>query len=402
MLGHVVLCLFLLPQACVSTGPGNGISKSTYAVSDALASGKWLEKYLPVEEASGCTNNVCTCGTQGRVQLSTSDSSKGFGIHTVWAPGKDNTRAAANGGKTLKEIEAIWTQGIGQLNKTYGKNVNTMGWTDNALTLRTSGSLDSFVKSLAAGGENHVTGTVTAGEDTMYTVIVHIPNTQVVLELQSTSCSVCSSTSLGVRAATHKFSQVDSSPTLSFPPSPSPSTQTLAPVKISRAVTSVAAVTAFYKQVFKIEPEASLTSQDGTKIVAFKIQSGETVSLQFVERPGQSGSHNSQWFAKYLNTTNHKYMGSDYKGCWDIWGDNHCAYDRGAEDTSVYWKRWQTTGYPVWMHSTPGGVHMYGQDPSGWQIQFDGTFTNAPSDVFPRAEQNCYVCCESVTKDLLV
>jgi hypothetical protein len=337
------------------------------------------------------------------VQLSTSDGSKGFGIHTVWAPGKGNSRAAANGGKTVKEIEAIWTQGIGQLASTYAKNVNTMGWTDNSLSLRTSGSLDSYVKSFTEGGENFVTGTVTAGEDKLYTVIVHIPNSQVILELQSESCSVCSSTSLGLRAATHQSSETSSRRLQPSPsPSPTPSGQSFAATKISRAVTSVDAVTKFYKSVFKIDPEASVNGEDGTKIVAFKIQSGETVLLQFVERPGQTGQHNSQWFASYLNTTNHKYMGADYKGCWDIWGDNHCAYDRGAEDTSVYWKRWQKTGYPVWMHETPGGVHMYGQDPSGWQIQFDGTFTNAPSDVFPRAQQNCYVCCESVTKDVLV
>lgn len=395
-----VVGLLLLPLACVSTSPGNGIAKSTYAVSDALTSGKWLEKYLPVEEASGCANNVCTCGTQGRVQLSTSDGSKGFGIHTVWAPGQDNTRAAANGGKTLKQIEAIWAQGIGQLKDTYNKNVNTMGWTDNALTLRASGSLDGYVTSFTQGGENFVTGTVTADGETLYTVIVHIPNTQVVLEIQSTACSKCSSKSLGHRAATHQ--NTETRLRTSFPPSPSPSGNTLAPVKISRAVTSVDAVTKFYKQVFKINPQASSAGEDGTKIVAFKVQQSETVSLQFVERAGQTGQYNSQWFASYMNATNHKYMGTDYKGCWDIWGDNHCAYDRAAETTDVYWQRWKQTGYPLWMHSTPGGVHMYGQDPSGWQIQFDGTFNNPPSDVFPRAQQNCYACCKGVTEEIVV
>ena len=29
----------------------------------------------------------------------------------------------------------------------------------------------------------------------------------------------------------------------------------------------------------------------------------------------------------------------------------------------------------------------------GWQMQFDGSFTNPPSDIAGHAEGNCYTCC---------
>lgn len=369
---------------CLAQGPGHGVAKSTYAVSDTKTSLAWMKKYLPVEEASGCANNVCDCGTQGRVQFSTADGSKGFGLHTVWAPGEGNQRANANGGFTVKQIESIVAKGIGQLSQTYSNSATARGWTDNALTLRASDGLDSYVAAFKTGDENYITGTVQTGKTSTYVVLVHIPSTTVILELQSSSCSTCSEQSLGARAATEVGGEAPASNTA----------KVLQPVKVSRAVVSVQSVIDFYKSVFLVDPVASTTAADGTKIVAFTVEEGfATVLLQYVERPNQTEEYTSQWYASFQDATNRQYMGTDYKGCWDIWGDNHIALDQLSSNMDVFWPRWQKTGYPLWMHDTPGGVHMYAQDPSGWQIQFDGTFKNPPSDVFPRAKQNCYVCC---------
>ena len=173
----------------------------------------------------------------------------------------------------------------------------------------------------------------------------------------------------------------------------------MTPLLISRAVVSLDEVVAFYKVAFEIDPLASATADDGTKAVQFQLEDAATVRLQFVERPGQTGATNAQWFASFLNATNRKYMGADYKGCWPIWGDDHTALDGSVTDTSVFWSRWQKTGYPVKMHDNgiQKGVpsaHLYAMDPGGWQIQFDGTFTDPPADIFPRAESNCYICCQ--------
>eukprot|EP00660_Eupelagonema_oceanica_P000495 gene495-2527_t len=132
----------------------------------------------------------------------------------------------------------------------------------------------------------------------------------------------------------------------------------LQPTKISRAVTSVAEVTAFYKAVFEVDPKSESTASDGTKIVQFQVMDTATVLLQFVERPGQTGTYNSQWFASYLNTTNVRYMGTggESHGCWSIWGDNHCALDQREVDMGTFYTRWAQTGYPLWMHATPTGA----------------------------------------------
>lgn len=379
-----------LPPAALCQGPGRGISKSTYAVSDAKASGDWLMKYLPCSEASDdCPNRECTCGTQGRVALTGSS----FGVHTVWAPGDGNHRADANGGKTLQEIEKIWDDGIGDLSKTYDSDANARGWCDNSLAMYTTGSLDSYVTAFDAGGQKYHTGSWQSGGATYYSLLVHIPSTQVVLELQGASCSKCSPAPLAGRPADSYLHP----PTLALAARRlNASADELEPTKISRAVRSVAEVKAFYKAVFQVDPKSESTASDGTKTLLIQVLDTASVLLQFVERPGQTGAYNSQWFASYLNTTNIKYMGTggEHHGCWPIWGDNHCALDQREVDIGTFYDRWSKSGYPLWMHNTPmGQPHMYAQDPSGWQMQFDGSYSNPPSGVWPKAEGNCYVCC---------
>lgn len=208
-----------------------------------------------------------------------------------------------------------------------------------------------------------------------------------VFELQGTSCSGCSNAPLKGRPAENYLPEgVTAQATADG----------LAPSKISRAVRSVAEVVSFYKAVFQVDPKSQSTADDGTKTVLFQVLDTATVLLQFVERPGQTGQYNSQWFASYLNSTNVKYMGTGgaYKGCWPIWGDNHCALDQREVDIGTFYSRWSKSGYPLWMHNTPMGAHMYAQDPSGWQMQFDGSYSSPPSDIYPRAQGNCYVCCK--------
>lgn len=384
------LSVFVLPAA-FGQGPGHGISKSTYAASDALRTGDWLLKYLPCYESTDdCSNRQCTCGTQGRVQL----SGNNFGIHTVYAPGNEGNREKANGGKTLQEIEQIWHAGIGELRQTLDTSVNARGWCDNRLALMSSGSLDTFISAFKDGGENYHTGTFSSNGQSYYSVLVHIPMSQVVLEIQSASCSICSSLALaGYPHDSHMEDHIH----VHAMKGDSDEAATLEPVRISRAVASVDEIVSFYKSIFQVNPVSQTTASDGTKTVQIQVMSTATVLLQFVERPGQTGQ-SSQWFASLLNSTNIEYMGTGGQpsGCWPIWGDNHAALDQRQTDVGVFYKRWSQSGYPLWMHDTPMGVpHMYAQDPSGWQIQFDGSFSNPPSNLWPKAQGNCYKCCDS-------
>ena len=102
--------------------------------------------------------------------------------------------------------------------------------------------------------------------------------------------------------------------------------------------------------------------------------------MQFVERPGQVGNLTAQWFGKFMyahmtsirtstelleskracdrDATNRKYMGSDYKGCWDIWGDNHAALDQQSVDIGTFWANTKKTGFPIWMQTGAMGTKM--------------------------------------------
>ena len=67
----------------------------------------------------------------------------------------------------------------------------------------------------------------------------------------------------------------------------------------------------------------------------------------------------------------------------DLWGDNHCALDQRSIDLSIIYTRLKAAGYPLWLQVPPfGGAHIYYQDPSGWQIQLNGVFTNPPADAW--------------------
>ena len=76
---RVVLSLLLAERLSVrAQGPGNGISKATYATNDPTAGHAFLLEYFPVSTATDeCTNDVCKCVwagdsfdvQQGRVYL---------------------------------------------------------------------------------------------------------------------------------------------------------------------------------------------------------------------------------------------------------------------------------------------------------------------------------------------
>jgi len=86
---------------------------------------------------------------------------------------------------------------------------------------------------------------------------------------------------------------------------------------VSHAVPNTSDVKAFYKAVFEVDPVYEYTDADGTRYAQFQLVPTSLVHLVFVERPNQIGTfYNALWFAKFMDTTNRKYMGNSYKGCW--------------------------------------------------------------------------------------
>ena len=80
-----LVCAALL-AAATAQGPGDGISKATYACDDPSFGYDFLLKYFPVKNASDeCEHNTCKCDwqgdtfdvQQGRVQLDVLGVSRG-------------------------------------------------------------------------------------------------------------------------------------------------------------------------------------------------------------------------------------------------------------------------------------------------------------------------------------
>ena len=154
-----IICLASSTRLATSQ-PTTRIGKSTYACSKNAATKAyaWETKYLPVEEADDdCKDRTCTCGKQSRVALKQSSSSlltadaganagapQGFGIHCTYAGGKDDTRAAANGGTTEEQVEAHMAAAIGNWSS-YDTDINAYAWTSYATGLWAESGLDWYV-----------------------------------------------------------------------------------------------------------------------------------------------------------------------------------------------------------------------------------------------------------------
>lgn len=96
--------------ASMAQGPGNGISKPTYAASNPTqTSYPWMMKHPPVTDAPDSPpGNIATCGAAGRVYL----TGAGFGAHTVLAEGAYKCRSRASGNLTVADVEAIFDRKV--------------------------------------------------------------------------------------------------------------------------------------------------------------------------------------------------------------------------------------------------------------------------------------------------
>jgi len=395
VLGFALLC------SVQSQAEGNGIGKSTYAASNTTHTYAWMMNYFPVHDADdSCRKNKCTCGTQGRVTLDTYYPSRIFGIHTVDAWGKDYSRGNASGSLTIADMEAIFDQEIDDFS-TFSpfSDYNTGFW---------STSLDDYVKNFKADNVPFRLYSYTYKSKTYYSLLTRITGSQVVFELISDAKpSDVTVTITATKETRHAFEKYTPSGLIGGH---------LVPLKISRGTGNMTRLVNFYKTVFNVDPIWTETLKDGTDIRAYQLDSSATVQIRFVQRPlnGKLLSKETPtpaWFEKYLNEVNNKYMTS-YKSCWDVWGDNHYAYDTmsvsGDDVISLYEKNnWKYHLFSFNMLSEehkrrrrnvtgPGNmVQGYFADPTGWQIQLDAQYSNAPSDAESFSPDYCFTSCVS-------
>jgi hypothetical protein len=93
-------------------------------------------------------------------------------------------------------------------------------------------------------------------------------------------------------------------------------------------------------------------------------------------------------------------MGSSYKTCWPIWGDNHHCLDDNSLDANAIVKKYEAKigqrGYHYHTFKSPrgNGGNGYFADPSGFQYQLDAQMT-VPTDSESFEPSYCGTTCEN-------
>jgi hypothetical protein len=363
-------------------GMGNGIAKSTHACSNASAytARTFMQKYLPVTTADDdCSNSVCKCGVQSRVETSSD-----FGIHCTYAAGTNACRANANGGVSVEQIEAIFESKIGDWS-TYDSDANVRAWSDYHTSFYYS-SLDTLISNLKKDSVAYHSGSWKNATGTYYSVLFHVPNTQMNLEIWSDTCSSCGS---------YVFEEVRQDVSKLGRLSKSSSSAEFYATQVSRAVEDLKVIIEFYKQTFNLSTtNGAQTLSDGSQYVDFNF--GTEVDIRYVRRTKQTGKTTTDWFQNLLVTTNKNYM-TGITACWPVWGDNHYAYD-GSYKTQTVLDGANSSTFGLYYKPVSAGpaIQAYLLEPSGWQIQLDGIYT-APSGTDGFDPEYCGTSCQNTT-----
>lgn len=354
--------------------------KSTWTASNP-ANGAWpyLMKYLPVLNTwDSCSGNTCKCGDTGRVEMIDTY----FGIHTVLAAGLDNARASKpfTGKLSVAEVEAVFDEQLGNMS-VYSP------WMDyNVALWAPRGTLDAFVALLE---QDHVpvlklSWLSKACRPACFSVIWHIPHSQVVIELISNQTNIPPAQWQHIREERHVF-----------PSGNPPESSYMKPLHDSRAVSNVSEVIQFYDQILDVKPLEVKRHPDGALIASFAFPTEadfhQNATVQYVERPVASGSLGSvkfstAWFESYLRTNAEKYMTGSSKACWPIWGDNHIGLST-TTTIDVVIGRLTTHGWHTYKtfigqeNGVPGFGHtnLYLLEPSGWQIELKAPYLQPPN-----------------------
>lgn len=335
-----------------------------------------MAKYMPLTTADDdCSNHVCKCGVQSRMETSSD-----FGLHCTFAFGKDHSRENANGGISVEEIEGVFTSKLGDWSA-YDSDANVRAWSDYHTQFFKQGGLDSMVEAFEKDSVKFHSGSWTESSKTYYSILFQIPNSQVVVEVWSDSCSKCGSATFAEtrqREATVLSAKASSGDFFA--------------TQVSRAVEDLSIITDFYKKAFSISPMATESLSDGSEYVDFNF--GTEVDIRYFKRAGQSGSQTTSWFQSKLVNVSKTYM-TGVKACWPIWGDNHYAYD-GAYDTQNVLDGAKTSTFGCYFKPVEAGpvTQAYMLEPSGYQIQLDGQYT-APSGTEGFDPEYCSTSCES-------
>ena len=352
----MLVCLMTAISGVSGQAPGRGVSKSTYACSEAAAevTRDWFEKYFPVSEAfDDCPQGECDCGVQSRVELDAAiQGTRGFGLHCTYAAGADESRVATTGGVSLDEISKVFADALQDWTSPNGR-----GFGGYAVGFSTP-DLESYRTAFDRDGVNYYQ----QGGAIKFLV----PSTAIVIEL------------------------------ISDPTSPG---GVLTPQYVSRTVDDLDIVETYYDQAFHVQG-TKYTNDDGDAVLDIVLPSPSTdpVIIRYLRVDGQTGDRTTSWFQDLLLTTARTYQTSP-ASCWTLFGDFHYAYDgdfsilpivQAAEAMGFPYRSFAHEGNPM-MGSGPSNAYVL--DPSGWWIQLDGQSNGMPP-VGGFDGNYCYTFCQ--------
>jgi hypothetical protein len=402
---------------CASAQNLLGISKQTYAGTDPLGYLNWLYTYLPVhcpsdQKAPQCFGREESCGQKARISLCDEGEQNWcdgtirdtFGLHM------ENLWARPSGPTSVAEVEAVFQDKMAAAFRD-GRYDSFM---DFALVFWAS-DLDVYIDKFE---EDHVKYLCLSWEtdsgNSTFSLIVHVPHTQVVFELVSTSRPKKASSFLDdvtVRYTDKVFQDMNASTDIS--------SKVLLPLAISKAISNMSNMLDFYSRFLNATTMHRKMYRAGSEIAILDVlpkwKSGlwtnSTMSIRFVSRPASWTS--SSMSVKQLEMA--KFAGHDWvhdnKGnlsanciCgFDKWYDNHYAYQ--TSNLNWYKTQFDSNGWPyyhVW------GLHgnMFVVDPTGDAIQLNGRWSTLPAgasgdsltpmcgqgsctDALPPTPQNC-------------
>jgi len=382
---------------------GHGISKNTYACSSAVTDTvfAFMMKYFPVEESpDDCDNRQCTCGKQGRTQLLLDSANvdysaweshqterrrqppggpSGFGLHCVYAPGKDNIRWKQSGNMTVEEIETVF---MDKFKSVTDKSKYLIALESNT-GLYTS-NLESFTNKLDDDGVKYFSLSWSSGSKDYMSAFVH-PGGQIIHEVIGPASTA--SDTMRLKAVEHPSPRFDFGE--AGPPNVTQGYMTA--MWVSHTTTDVARDASYFKSVFGLGFErvktSSGTGPDGNsyKMAQITMSSTATTAIRLIQPADtNSGSYSVAWWEDYINSVHDQYMKSAHCG-WDVLADNHLAYDwlpfQTSLDQGTIVQALSQQGYKYFCVAAKGprDAHCYVNTPFGRQIQLDGSYSDPPS-----------------------
>jgi hypothetical protein len=290
------------------------------------------------------------------------DDDEGFGLHFAGITAHKTT-----GGLAVKEVEAFFVEKMGNMTE-------FDAFMDFNVGLFTS-NMDHFVTKFVDDAVPHLRASwTTSSAGMMYSVFVHVPKSQMVIELIASHSNILAAdpevVPMEQRLSDSVMKAISKDP---------PTGTVLKAVKVSRAATDLDALDAFYE--IGMQTEKVLSVDDDVVSTRCYVWPNSQEDLCFVKRPASATSG-------HFKVGDFEHMLKDVQEAAPMnphckmnrWADNHYSFDAKTNPpldmhhVLVYLDHAPSARYTC----SPDGLH-YLFDPTGWAIQLNVRFGRRPS-----------------------